>query len=167
MNLKLARRDSFLSKIEKLLPDEEFWYLGGPMTNRPAFNFPAFDEASKFLREKGYIIASPAEFDHEKERARLLESADGENQDSEWENALARDLCIVSHPLCLGMIVIEQWYMSNGAQLETFVTDKLGKPIYELLPPGELLGPIERDKRLKWWEAYELPQEERLFDAVH
>src|SRR3954451_12937594 len=46
------------------IPDDSY-YLAGPMSNRPAFNFPAFDEASKKLRSEGYLIVSPAELEDE------------------------------------------------------------------------------------------------------
>lgn len=41
-------------------------YLAGKMSNMPFFNFPAFKEGAKNLRDKGYEVFSPAEKDIER-----------------------------------------------------------------------------------------------------
>lgn len=41
-------------------------YLAGQMSGVPFFNFPAFKEAAKKLRDRGYIVFSPAEKDIER-----------------------------------------------------------------------------------------------------
>lgn len=40
-------------------------YLAGPMTGHPNYNYPAFHQAARDLRELGYFIVSPAENDHD------------------------------------------------------------------------------------------------------
>jgi len=133
--LGVAHNDDFLSEIERLLPDGEFHYLAGPMSNRPSFNVPLFDDSAAFLREQGYGIASPAEFDHEEVRAQLLESSDGAGQGvvgGLWEDCLSRDLVIVCHPRCVGIVLLDEWHLSRGALFETDVADRLQKPLYEL-----------------------------------
>lgn len=36
-------------------------YLAGPMTGHPNYNYPAFHQAARDLRELGYFVVSPAE----------------------------------------------------------------------------------------------------------
>jgi hypothetical protein len=36
-------------------------YLSGPMTGKKDFNYPAFREASSYLRSKGYDVFDPSE----------------------------------------------------------------------------------------------------------
>jgi len=36
------------------------YYLSGPMTNCPDFNFPAFDRMEKFLVSQGHTVVNPA-----------------------------------------------------------------------------------------------------------
>ena len=44
------------------------YYLAGPMTNIPQFNYPRFFELAKVLRAEGYTIISPAELDSPERR---------------------------------------------------------------------------------------------------
>jgi hypothetical protein len=72
-------------------------YLGGPMTNYPQFNFPAFDRAAQTLRDHGYTIVSPAELDDPETREAALASADGapgsgSHSVQTWADFLARDV---------------------------------------------------------------------------
>jgi hypothetical protein len=53
------------------------WYLAGPMTGIPAFNFPAFDLAAADLRAQGIDIVSPAELDDPETRRLNMASPDG------------------------------------------------------------------------------------------
>jgi len=41
-------------------------YLAGQMSTRPYFNFPAFFEGARHLREQGFTVFSPAECDIER-----------------------------------------------------------------------------------------------------
>lgn len=98
------------------------YYLAGPMTGIPQFNFPTFYEATARLREGGYTIISPAEMDAEGGiDAEALASTDGDNTKltKTWGDLLARDVKIVADKV-RGIIFLPGWFNSRGARLEAF-----------------------------------------------
>jgi len=112
------------------VPDEEFYYLCGPMTDYPQHNFPRFKQVAGRLRRKGLVICSPADLD-----APIYEevmAGDG-TQPHLRSNAeigldlLRRDVNIVMHPNCIGIICLEGWENSFGAEIETFIGEKWGR----------------------------------------
>lgn len=135
------------------------WYIGGPMTNLPQFNYPAFDEAARTLREEGKEILSPSELDDPATRIEALASLDGapdtvaasgfgsDARDGVYRTFLGRDVdMLFDTPGLEGMYVIPGWKNSRGAILETFVVAALmGLPVvdYETrknVPLGVLSG---------------------------
>lgn len=135
-------------------PDDEFFYLGGPMSNIPHFNFPRFFEVGDKLRTRGYNIISPAELDDPQTEKAALASKDGRDQKvagQTWADFLARDLIVIALPTCVGGIFIEGWEDSEGAKLESYNLSRLGKQIltYHEGPRGGLrLEHIDRDEHL-------------------
>jgi hypothetical protein len=137
-------------------PDEPFWYLGGPMTGLPQFNFPAFKAAANQLRADDHNIISPAELDDPEAEAKALSSEDGAKDSAGlWADYLSRDIIICSLPNCLGGIFLPGWHNSAGALLESFVLDRLGRKLYEFLEPVDqptapayYLKPLDREARL-------------------
>ncbi len=117
-------------------------YLGGPMTGKPQFNFPAFDRAAERLREHGYGIVSPAELDDPETRDAALASADGapgtgSHSGQTWADFLARDVKLIADKVD-GIVLLDGWEKSKGARLECFVARLDNKPIYLYRPdaPG-------------------------------
>jgi len=112
-------------------PDEPFYYLGGPMSGIPQFNFPRFHEAAETLRMAGYNIVSPAELDDDEVASQALLSTTGDHGDTEdsWEDFLSRDLIVCALPNCVGGIFLEGWWYSPGAIGESWVLDFLGKSL--------------------------------------
>jgi hypothetical protein len=138
-------------------PDESFFYLGGPMTGIPQFNFPEFHRIGAALRERGYNIVSPAELDDPETEAAAMASPDGapgsgSANGEAYEDFLGRDLIICSIPTCVGMICLPGWHNSRGARGESWVCAYLKKPIYEYSENNEQGAPwliaVERDERL-------------------
>lgn len=120
-----------LISVCRLIPKTgKFWYLGGPMTGHTSFNFPEFDRIAGILRDQAYPIVSPSEFEHESVRSKLLESNGEDDRIAPWADCLARDLVIISHPRCVGVILIPGWETSSGARLESAVADGLNKPLF-------------------------------------
>lgn len=42
-------------------------YLSGPMKGYPESNYPLFHQVTKELRDRGYLVYNPAEFEHDEE----------------------------------------------------------------------------------------------------
>lgn len=132
-------------------PDEDFFYLGGPMTGIPQFNFPRFHEVANSLRAEDYNIISPAELDDPETEAAAMASVDGapgsgSANGEAYEDFLGRDLIICSLPTCVGMICMEGWHNSRGARGESWVIAYLKKQLLEY--DDKTLTVIDRDERL-------------------
>ena len=112
------------------------YYLAGPMTGRPQFNYPLFDGVANILRSGGVKVTSPAEMDNEDTRAAAMASPDGSIDDYEadgkgtWGDFLSRDVKLIADTLG-GIILLPEWEQSNGARLELFVALNLGYPAYQ------------------------------------
>lgn len=97
------------------------WYLAGPMTGIPKFNFPTFLKAAEQLRRNEFIIVSPAELGEE---GKAMQSIDGDLESAgiklTWGDLLARDVKLIADE-CDGIIFLDGWEKSRGARLEAFV----------------------------------------------
>lgn len=115
------------------------YYLAGPMSGIPQFNFPLFDRVATALREKGYNILSPAELDDAKARNAALSSEDGQPGEYEqksgetWGDLLARDVKLVADEVD-GIFCLPGWSASRGANLEVTVALLCDKPVYAVDP---------------------------------
>lgn len=114
------------------------FYLAGPMTGVPQFNYPLFDKVSAQLRAMGLEIVSPAELDDPETRKQALASPDGKLQDGRlngqtWGDMLARDIKLIADGGIDGIVVLPDWEFSRGARMEVFTAINLGKPVYFLL----------------------------------
>jgi len=111
------------------------YYIAGPMSHIEHFNFPAFFEAARRLRERGYEVFNPA----------VKETAYGSNVpdpgkipiawggESEMETPGSirkrdfRDLLG-----CDAVVLLRGWEKSKGVLGELVVAQLSGMPIYEL-----------------------------------
>lgn len=123
------------------------YYLAGPMSNIPQFNYPRFFELAKVLREEGFQIVSPAELDSPATVKAAMASPDGKlgsgvvNGET-WGDFLARDVKLVADDVD-GVFVMDGWETSKGARLELFVAHLAGKPIFTI---KEVSGGLEVNK---------------------
>lgn len=100
-------------------------YLSGPMTGLPEWNFPAFEDAARRLREAGFAVLSP----HEKDLAEGFDpTGDGEGFDLraalEWDVAAVIEADAV--------VVLPGWEDSPGCAVEVLTAEGLGKVVLTL-----------------------------------
>lgn len=119
-----------------------YFYVAGPMSTIPKFNFPAFHDAAERLRRAGYNVVNPAELDSEIERSAAESSPDGAFTASvkTWKECLRRDVAIVLDPNCVGVVLLDGWENSKGARMETYNAAALELPLYryEKTAPDEV-----------------------------
>lgn len=132
-------------------------YLAGPMTGLPAFNFPAFENATHALRHAGWSVLSPHTQDHPDVQAIAWESAAGDP--AELAEAAKRGL-IGAHPLrtalsnvedvaaCDGVALLPGWHKSSGARHEVETAHRFGIPV----APVELwLASVRAELEAQGW----------------
>jgi len=118
------------------------YYLAGPMTNRPQFNYPLFDSVADALRDEGYDITSPAEMDDPETRKAAMASPDGAvgsgvvNGET-WGDFLARDVKMLADHLD-AIILLPEWETSKGARLEAFVAINCDYPCFLYQGSGQI-----------------------------
>lgn len=87
-------------------------YIAGPMTGYPEFNYPAFREAAKLLKEVGFETVNPADF--------------CENG-AHYTDFIREDLRVLLG--CHGVAVLDFWWESTGARNEVAVAGILKMPV--------------------------------------
>jgi len=99
-------------------------YIAGPMRNYPLFNFPAFAEATKKIRELGHEVSSPAERDMQEDG---FDPAKSEPRSMSYY--MTHDLPEVCK--ADAVVVLTGWEHSGGARLEVMVAMSLKKQILD------------------------------------
>lgn len=107
------------------------FYIAGPMTSIPEWNFPAFNAAAAKLRAEGLDVVNPA--DHG-----LVEGAD-------WADYLRYDVSKLA--ACEGIALLPGWSKSKGAKLEFHIARVLGMQIRPL--DGAEAPPCDDDAALR------------------
>jgi len=85
------------------------YYISGPMSGHDDLNFPAFEAATKELRDRGHEVVSPAEINPDLE--------------ADWLECITCDIKWVG--TCNAMLMLRGWKDSFGAQIEHLVAQKL------------------------------------------
>jgi hypothetical protein len=96
------------------------FYLAGPMSGYPGYNFDEFDRWAEILRRGGLKIASPHEIDH------------GETPETRgslpYQTYIDAGMKLLES--CGGIILIAGWPQSSGACAELSRAIDLGMPSY-------------------------------------
>lgn len=132
------------------------WYLAGPMSGIPQFNFPAFRDNAERLRNRGYDIITPHEMDDPEVSAAAWASPDGSPGSGSpngetWGDFLSRDVKLVADNAC-GVLVLPGWNKSRGARLETFVAYLCSKPVLY----AATMNPVSHGDLVEAWGGVEL-----------
>lgn len=101
------------------------WYIAGPMTGYPQWNYPAFHAAAAMLRAEGLEVVNPAELIPDTTVARA--------------ECLKVDIAALIQ--CQGIALLPGWQDSRGARLESHIAEELGLA-RRLLEPAADLPPL-------------------------
>lgn len=114
-------------------------YLAGPMRGIPEYNFPAFFEAERQLRQLGFVVENPARVDAE--AGMQWQGQDGSfrslaQQGFNIAETMAMDLAIIARR-CDGVCVLPGWELSTGARAEVALAQAIGLPVVALGRDGD------------------------------
>jgi hypothetical protein len=122
------------------LPDMEFidttdlrfdfnkmYYLAGPMSGYPAYNFEEFEFFAAVMRSHGVKVASPHEIDHGETLATR----------GSLPYQVYLDAGIAMLETCQGIVLMPGWPQSSGACNELSRSIDLGMPVYFVYQPDE------------------------------
>lgn len=117
------------------------YYLAGPMSNLPYFNFPTFEKYAKAIEAKGHKVFSPARTDVERAgfdfsllcpkgtHEELAET--GVSEKINYKDCMKVDLnWIIDHADAIALL--PGWEKSKGARCERALGECLGLEIIEL-----------------------------------
>lgn len=93
------------------------YYIAGPMTGVPEFNYPLFYATAERLRSQGHEVENPAE-------------SDGGTSHKPREFYLRKAIAMLVK--CDAVVVLPNWENSRGACLEVLIAGELGMPILDV-----------------------------------
>lgn len=85
------------------------WYLAGPMSGYPEYNYPVFEDAARVLRMTGVKLVSPHEVAWPDNHEKLSET-------DLWEYMMKATGKALNN--CQGIILMKGWPQSRGAKAE-------------------------------------------------
>lgn len=107
------------------LPDYNY-YISGPMTGLPLFNFPQFNEVAAALRSRNYSVINPAE-----EVDQLLAFSSYDSLASIPRRIALLEVLTALLTKSNALILLPDWKGSRGARLERRIAKALEYPIFE------------------------------------
>lgn len=102
-------------------------YISGPMTGKPEYNYPAFNQMAALLRSNGYTVFNPAEI-----RKPLFQFG-SENELWIWYMKKAISMLMKADTV----VLLPGWEKSNGVCIELVLAKELG---YKIVYEPELTG---------------------------
>ena len=93
---------------------ERVLYIAGKMTGVDNFNHPAFEEAERMLREKGFKVINPSVLP------------------TDLPKEMYMPICLAMVDQCDGIALLPRWDESEGARIEYLYGQKCGKTVLPL-----------------------------------
>jgi len=108
-------------------------YVAGPMRRVSEFNFPAFHQAARILREQGHEVFNPAEADENNgfDPSGMTGHEDLSHLGFDLRSALGADLAFICHKAD-AVVVLPGWERSLGATAEVATAKALGLKVAPL-----------------------------------
>lgn len=107
-----------------------YYYISGPMTGYPKYNYERFEEVATWLREMGLKVMSPHENEWPKGHEKMEESR-------LWGEMMKK--CAEQMKQCSGIIMLQGWPQSRGAKSELKDAMDVGWPVWFLSDQNVLL----------------------------
>lgn len=101
------------------------YYISGPISGYRNKNREAFEEAAAVVKQLGLNPVTPFDLD-------VVEPCNPKD----WVSNMKRDIRFVT--TVDGVVVIDDWEKSKGAQMEVYVAYMFDIPIWKLSDEGEL-----------------------------
>ena len=109
------------------------YYMGGPMSGIPEYNFPFFKAMTQLFRDNGYDIITPVEIARDLRGDPIVRKEVGMK---EGQIPLRNDFLMFDAECVLkkshGVIMLPNWRESTGAVMEAAAAIAVGKPLYEV-----------------------------------
>ena len=113
------------------MSDKKKIYIAGPMRGILFYNFPAFDDAAKFLAWLGWEVINPAQLDRDVGFDAMKLDADSDwhqdPPDFDFAGCIERDIEAVKK--CDAIYLLKGWENSVGANAEKALAEWVGKKI--------------------------------------
>lgn len=101
---------------------KKIFYIAGPMTGLPEYNYPAFEAVAGVLREAGHHVISPHEVDN---------GDNGIPGSVPYKTYIKNGLIALLE--CNAIVLLNGWNASKGARIEEYVASRLGYASYRYI----------------------------------
>ena len=116
------------------------FYISGPMSGYPGYNYSKFDEVCQRVRDAGHIAIAPQEIDRICGYCGCFDVTPQMRS-----NFLVRDLLFIASE-ATAIVVLNDWEKSSGAVAEVMLARALKLPVYD-----EFLNPLHVTINIKSW----------------
>lgn len=110
---------------------DKWYYISGPMTGYPNYNYERFKEVATWFREMGLKVHSPHENPWPDGHENMTESR-------LWGEMMKK--CAIQMKKCSGIVMLQGWPQSRGAKSELKDAMNVNWPVWFLTDGNVLIG---------------------------